>query len=155
MAYDGRMAASDGPGLDPGLVSAWRALARPYLDVRTRWFEVAEDVGLSPAGLDALLKIEPDEPPSMRELAALVGCDASYVTAMVDDLERAGYAQRRPSDSDRRVKTVDLTAAGRQARQRARDRLMALPPQLGNLSRRRQQDLATLLREALDDPGRG
>ena len=143
-------ASTDG-ALDPDLVEVWRAVARPYLDVRARWFEVAEDVGLSPAGLDALLKVEPDEPPSMRELAALLGCDASYVTAMIDDLERSGYARRRASASDRRVKTIELTPAGRRARQRAWDQLMAPPPQLGNLSVKRQQNLAALLRQALDE----
>ena len=140
-----------GGELDPALVQAWRAVARPYLDVRARWFEVADEVGLTPAGLDALLKVDPDRAPSMRELAEELGCDASYVTAVVDDLERAGYAQRRPSDSDRRVKNVALTTGGRRARGRARERLMAPPPQLRALSPARQRALAQLLRQALED----
>ena len=141
---------SSGGGLDPALVEAWRAVARPYLDIRARWFEVAEEVGLTPASLDALLKVDPDQPPSMRELAEQLGCDASYVTAMVDDLERAGYGERRPSDSDRRVKNVALTAAGRRARGKAQERLMAPPAQLRGLSPARQRALAELLRQALD-----
>ncbi|MFP5282332.1 MAG: MarR family winged helix-turn-helix transcriptional regulator [Actinomycetes bacterium] len=135
--------------LDADLAEVWRAVARPYLDVRARWFEVAEDVGLSPAGLDALLKVDADHPPSMREMAELLGCDASYVTAMVDDLERTQYANRRPSDLDRRVKMIVLTAAGRRAQERARERLMAPPAQLRNLSPERQRELADLLRQAL------
>jgi DNA-binding MarR family transcriptional regulator len=137
-------------GLDPELVEVWRAVARPYLDVRARWLGVAEEVGLGPASLDALLKVDPDQPPSMRQMAELLGCDASYVTAMVDELERATYAIRRPSEHDRRVKTIVLTAAGRRARERARQRLMAPPPQLRNLSRARQRTLAQLLRQALE-----
>lgn len=137
-------------GLDPDLVDVWRAVARPYLDVRARWLEVAEEVSLGPASLDALLKVDPDQPPSMRQMAELLGCDASYVTAMVDELERATYAIRRPSEHDRRVKTIVLTAAGRRARERARQRLMAPPPQLRNLSRARQRTLAQLLRQALE-----
>ena len=52
----------------------------------------------------------------MRDLAQAMNCDASYVTAVVDDLERAGYANRRTAPADRRVKTVVLTAAGRLGR---------------------------------------
>ncbi len=138
-------------GLDPALVEAWSAVARPCLDLRARWFEVAEDVGLSPAGLDALLKVDPDQPPSMRELAELLGCDASYVTAVVDDLERVRYASRRSSDRDRRVKTIALSAAGRRARERALEKLTPPPTQLARLSPTQQQALAQLLRAALGD----
>ena len=142
---------SEDGALDPDLVEVWRAVARPYLDVRARWFQVAEEVGLSPAGLDALLKVDPDRSPSMREMAALLGCDASYVTAMVDDLERTGYATRRPSEDDRRVKTVVLTAVGRRAQEHARQRLTEPPPQLRNLSRAQQQTLARLLKRTLEE----
>lgn len=137
--------------LDPGLAEVWSAVARPYLDLRARWFEVAEELRLSPAGLDALLKVDATHPPTMRELAKLLGCDASYVTAVVDDLERSQYATRRPSDSDRRVKTIVLTTSGRRAQERARQRLTAPPRQLRNLSRARQRALAQLLRQALDE----
>lgn len=135
--------------VDQELVQAWQAVARPYLDIRARWFDIAADVGLTPAGLDALLKLDPDEAPTMRRMAELLGCDASYVTAMVDDLEKATYAVRRPDTRDRRLKNIELTTAGREARQHARDRLMAPPPELGNLSRSQQLTLARLLRQAV------
>lgn len=135
--------------LEPDLIDAWQAVSQAYLDVRTRWFEVAAEVGLSPAGLDALLKVDPEQAPSMREMAELMGCDASYVTAMVDDLERSHYAKRHPSGTDRRVKAVVLTAAGRHARDRARARLTAPPSPLRNLPQSDQRALAQLLRQAL------
>jgi DNA-binding MarR family transcriptional regulator len=139
-----------GTEVDQELVEAWQAVARPYLDIRARWFDTAADVGLTPAGLDALLKVDPDEAPTMRRMAELLGCDASYVTAMVDDLEKAGLAARRPDAKDRRIKTIELTPAGRQAQQHARDRLVAPPPELGNLSRSQQHTLARLLHQALE-----
>jgi DNA-binding MarR family transcriptional regulator len=145
--------APNGEWLDEALAEAWRALALSTLDLRSRWTQVAADVGLSPAGLDALLKVDPDAAPSMRRLAEQLGCDASYVTVMVDDLERAGYAQRRPSDTDRRVKNVALTDAGRRARALALARLTAPPAQLQALPPARQRVLADLLRQALDRSG--
>ena len=64
-----------------------------------------------------------------------MNCDASYVTAMVDDLERAGYAERRPAPADRRVKTVALTPNGRIALQTVRHELLAPPDQLASFPR--------------------
>lgn len=134
--------------VDQELVEAWQAVAGQYLDIRARWFDIAAHVGLTPAGLDALLKLDADEAPTMRRMAELLGCDASYITAMVDDLEKAGYAARRADTKDRRIKIIELTPAGRQARQYARDRLMAPPPEFGNLTRSQQQALARLLNQA-------
>ena len=119
------------------------------LDQRWRWPEVATELGLSQAGLRALLAIEPDAPRPQRDLATAMNCDPSYVTAMVDDLEQAGYAIRRPSADDRRVKTVALTDAGIAALTAARDGLFSPPSQLVRLSRARQRQLADLLRQAV------
>ena len=122
------------------------------LDQRWRWAEVAEELGITQAGLRALLALDPDRPAPMRDLATAMNCDPSYVTGMVDDLERAGYAARRPAPADRRVKTVVLTAAGRRALLTARDALFAPPPQLARLSPAQQHQLARLLRRGLAEP---
>lgn len=119
------------------------------LDQRWRWQEVAAKLGISQAGLRALLAIDPHEPRAMRELARAMNCDASYVTAMVDDLERAGYAERLAAKADRRVKTVALTAAGRNALRTVENELLAPPDQLAQLPTRERDSLARLLRLAL------
>ena len=49
------------------------------------------------------------------ELGALLGFNTSSMTALVDRLERAGIAERRPHPSDRRRSVVHLTSSGRQA----------------------------------------
>ena len=51
-----------------------------------------------------LLRLDADSPPPIRDVATLMGCDASYVTALVDALESPGFAERRAAPSDRRVK---------------------------------------------------
>ena len=122
------------------------------LDQRWQWADVAARLRITQAGLRALLAIEPDCPRSMRDLAGVMNCDPSYVTAMVDDLERAGFATRRPASDDRRIKTVALTPAGLDALRVARDGLFSPPPQLTRLSPARQRHLARLLRDGLTAP---
>ena len=119
------------------------------LDQRWRWPEVSSELGISQAGLRALLAIDPDNPRPMRDLARNMTCDASYVTAMIDDLEQAGYAKRRPAPTDRRVKIVALTDTGIAALRTAQDGLLAPPPQLSRLNVAQQRSLARLLRQAL------
>jgi len=145
------------PDPDPDgdeLRAAWRLVMELVLDQRWRWPEVAAKLKISQAGLRALLAIDPDEPRPMRDLADAMNCDASYVTAMVDDLERAGYAKRRPAPTDRRVKTIALTPAGRGALRTVQDELLAPPAQLARLPAPQRDSLARLLRLALqsDEP---
>jgi DNA-binding MarR family transcriptional regulator len=48
-----------------------------------------------------------------RELSARLGYDPSAIVGLVDDLERAGFVERRPSPDDRRSRIVVLTDDGR------------------------------------------
>ncbi|MFH9089251.1 MarR family winged helix-turn-helix transcriptional regulator [Streptomyces sp. NPDC017673] len=48
-----------------------------------------------------------------RELSTSLGYDPSAIVGLVDDLERLGFAERRPSPDDRRSRIVVLTEAGR------------------------------------------
>ncbi len=136
---------------EPELNEAWQLLVGLVLDQRFRWAEVAAELKITQAGLRALLAIDPDHPRPMRELAATLNCDPSYVTAMIDDLERAGLAVRRPDSADRRVKAVALTAGGVGALRTARDGLFAPPEQLTRLSGPQQRELARLLRRGLGE----
>jgi DNA-binding MarR family transcriptional regulator len=141
------------PDADPELTEAWRLLMGLVLDQRWRWAEVAAQLGITQAGLRALLAVDPDRPRSMRELATVMNCDPSYVTVMIDDLDRAGYATRCPAPDDRRVKTIALTPAGLTALHAARDNLFSPPPELARLPPADQQHLARLLHRGLRAPG--
>jgi DNA-binding MarR family transcriptional regulator len=135
---------------DPLLVETWQKLMGFVLEQRFRWAEVSAELGITQAGLRALLAIDPGQPQSMRELATAMNCDPSYITAMIDDLERAGLAVRQASPADRRVKTVILTSRGITALQTARDGLLSPPAQLARLAPADQQQLARLLRQGLN-----
>jgi DNA-binding MarR family transcriptional regulator len=135
---------------DPLLMEIWQQLMGFVLEQRFRWAEVASELGITQAGLRALLAIDPTRPQSMRELATALNCDPSYITAMIDDLEQAGIASRQPSATDRRVKTVVLTPRGAAALRTARDGLLAPPPQLAQLPQAEQHQLARLLQQGLN-----
>ena len=143
------MAASEDPGIAPELDEAWPALVGLIMQQRWRWAEVAEQLGISQAGLRGLLAVDPDRPRSMGDLARELNCDRSYVTAIVDDLERAGLAERRVAPEDRRVKTIALTPAGGRALQTVRESLMKPPAELAALTVAQQRTLAKLVRKAV------
>jgi MarR family transcriptional regulator, transcriptional regulator for hemolysin len=51
---------------------------------------------------------------TQTELAQAVGLDKTTMVATVDELERAGLAERRPSAHDRRARVIAVTDAGRE-----------------------------------------
>ncbi|GLY06526.1 MULTISPECIES: MarR family transcriptional regulator [Actinoplanes] len=87
--------------------------------LRTGFNAIATELGLTPAQALALVNLRGPAP--MRDLADVLGCDASNVTGIVDGLERRGLVTRRPGPSDRRVKHLVLTEEGT----RRRDQLTA------------------------------
>jgi DNA-binding MarR family transcriptional regulator len=62
-----------------------------------------------------LAVIDAEGPMSQRALCRRLRIDKSTMVGLVDDLERLGLAERRRSDSDRRVQDIHLTARGRDA----------------------------------------
>jgi DNA-binding MarR family transcriptional regulator len=75
---------------------------------------IAAELDLPPAQALALVNLR--DPAPMRDLADVLGCDASNVTGIVDGLERRGLVTRRPDPADRRVKHLVLTEEGRRRR---------------------------------------
>lgn len=113
-----------------------------------RWLAIARKLGLTPAGLGALRLL--DEPRTMGEIAAFLHCDPSNVTGIVDNLEEKGLAERRPSPQDRRVKLIELTAAGRRVRGRLIREIEQPPEWMEALSAADQRTLRDLLRRAVE-----
>ena len=68
---------------------------------------------LSPGVIKTLMRLSKADGVSMGEMARGIGCDPSYITALVDDLDERGLARREPAPDDRRVKIIVLTDAGR------------------------------------------
>jgi DNA-binding MarR family transcriptional regulator len=81
----------------------------------------------------------------MGDLAEHWGCDASYVTSVVDGLQERGLAVRQPDPTDRRVRTIVLTAEGRARRERALALLSQPPSAFVALTPSEQRQLRDLL----------
>jgi DNA-binding MarR family transcriptional regulator len=118
-------------------------------EARDRMGVVCSAAGVPPGVLKTLIHLAPDEPTPMRELASHFGFDGSYITALVDDLERAGLAERRAHPTDRRVKTVALTPKGAAVQQRAYELMWAPPECFDALTTAEQRQLRDLLGKAV------
>lgn len=94
-----------------------------------------------------------DEPMSMSALADRLGIDASYVTTIADQLEMRGLIERQPHPTDRRVKSLALTAEGRRLREQLADELWTDVPTLDGLSTIERQELRRLLSKSVETPG--
>lgn len=57
-----------------------------------------------------------DNPMPMKELAACMDFDPSYVTVVADRLEQRGLLERQPHATDRRIKNLVLTSKGERLR---------------------------------------
>jgi MarR family transcriptional regulator for hemolysin len=76
-------------------------------------------LGLSQASWMAIAFTAKEPGPlSQTQLAARVGVEDPTMVATVDRLVKAGYMQRTPSDTDRRVKLLSLTTAGHEIYQK-------------------------------------
>jgi DNA-binding MarR family transcriptional regulator len=65
-----------------------------------------------------LVVIDAEGPMSQRALGQRLRIDKSPMVGIVDDLEHLALAERRRSNSDRRVQAINLTAKGRGVLQR-------------------------------------
>jgi MarR family transcriptional regulator, organic hydroperoxide resistance regulator len=82
---------------------------------------------LSPGVIKTLMRLAKEDGVSMGDMARGIGCDPSYITALVDDLDERGLARREPAPYDRRVKIIVLTDAGRALASEI-DGILSVPP---------------------------
>jgi DNA-binding MarR family transcriptional regulator len=82
-----------------------------------------------------------------------MGCDASFVTAVADALERAGLAKREPSLRDRRVKNLVLTQEGIAAKERLMQELAERMPWCYALDDTERECFLGLLKKMLSSDG--
>lgn len=128
---------------------AWALLLQLMMRQRGRFVAVAAEMDLHSAQADALLRMEPDTPVPMNELATLLNCDSSNVTGIVDRLEARGLVARRPDERDRRVKRIVLTPLGVELRARGRAAMNEAPEAFKRLSRADLRALRNILERTL------
>jgi MarR family transcriptional regulator, organic hydroperoxide resistance regulator len=104
---------------------------------------------LSPGVIKTLMRLSTEDGVSMGDMARSIGCDPSYITALVDDLDERGLAHREPSPDDRRVKIIVLTKAGRALAAEIDDILSVPPTAFGALTQAELRQLRDLLDKVL------
>ena len=122
----------------------WRA-------THTRTAELLGSVGLTPALFSLLNVIGAREGAIQQELGSALGIDRSTMVSLIDQLESAELARRRPSPTDRRAREIAITPKGRRLLQRARDLISQVEDEvLAGLTAEERGALLALLRRALD-----
>jgi MarR family transcriptional regulator, lower aerobic nicotinate degradation pathway regulator len=117
----------------------------------TRTAEALESLGLTTA-LFALLNIlGPREGAIQQELGSAMGVDPSTMVSLIDQLENAGLAKRRPRPTDRRAREVVITPKGRRVLGQARQLAIQVENDvLRGLSPAERERMLALLRRAVD-----
>jgi len=86
----------------------------------------------------------------MRCVADNLGCDPSNITGVVDRLQDRGFLTRSEDPSDRRVKILHATPAGKKLRETIGMDLFREMPGMGALSQTQVADLRNLLSTLCD-----
>jgi DNA-binding MarR family transcriptional regulator len=90
------------------------AMLAPLLrDLIAAELPVLDKHGLSMWAYTVLVALERSPVRSQAALAEAIGADKSRIISTLDDLQRRGYIERRPSPDDRRVRLLAITEAGR------------------------------------------
>jgi DNA-binding MarR family transcriptional regulator len=114
-------------------------------------------LGVNHFGVMTLLRNEAladGESLSQQAIGERLRIDRTTMVALIDDLERAGYAKRGRNPDDRRAYVITLTAAGRKAQKRAEDTVDAGAEHFfGRLSEAERLELNRLLRRLNGEPG--
>ena len=135
--------------MEPPAREAWRLMAEMMFNDanQDRFHDACAAAEVSPPQFKGLMSLDPGNPVPMSVLARAWRCDASWVTGIVDALERRGYVIRRTHPTDRRIKVVQLTEAGEQAKGKAMEVMFDPPPAITSLSLKDQKTLRDLIRK--------
>jgi DNA-binding MarR family transcriptional regulator len=140
------------PSPDPPVTEfAGQLLFRLWRATHTRTAEVLGSVGLTTALFALLNVINAREGAIQQELGSALGIDRSTMVSLIDQLESAGLARRRPSATDRRAREIAITPKGRRLLQRARGLIVQVEDEvLAGLTAEERHELLALLRRALE-----
>ncbi len=145
---EGRPSGPQASARDDSAREAWSLLAS--LVYPPPFLALARELGLRPPAFGAVRLL--DQPRTMSEIAAVLHCDNSNVTGIVDGLEEKGLATRRSSAADRRVKLIALTLEGRKLRARLQRAVEKPPAWVVGLSEADRRALVEILGRATE-PG--
>jgi len=130
---------------------AGQLLFRLWRASHVRAADALGSVGLTPALFALLNVIGAREGAIQQELGSALGIDRSTMVSLIDQLESAGLAKRRPSATDRRAREIATTPKGRRLLQRSRQMILETEDEvLAGLTADERDELLSLLRRALE-----
>ncbi|GAA5038263.1 DNA-binding MarR family transcriptional regulator [Thermocatellispora tengchongensis] len=88
--------------------------------LRTQMAAALAEIGLTPR-MHCVLVHALEEERTQIQLAELGDMDKTTMVVTVDALEKAGYAERRPSSTDRRARIIAVTPAGAEIAKRSQE----------------------------------
>src|SRR5687768_11935633 len=92
-----------------GAEFAGQLLFRLWRASHTRTSAALQSVGLTPALFAVLNYLRGRDGAIQQQIGSAMGIDPSTMVSLVDQLERAGLADRRPHPHDRRAREVLVT----------------------------------------------
>ena len=129
-------------------------LAQIGAHAASQFAEKMKVVDLTPADAGILRLLRVAAGLSQQELAGKLGIHPSRLVAILDNLEKRGFVERRPNPDDRRLYSLHLTADGEETLGKigkvAREHQEAL---LAALNPEERQTLAALLLRLADQQG--
>ncbi len=131
-------------------------LSRASHALNTELTAALEGLGISPRAQRVLGAAMTGEHTQI-ELARMVDLDKTTMVITLDELEKAGLAERRPSPTDRRVRVIAVTEAGRRKARQAEAIAMRVRDDVLGVLPERDRDvfvdgLRRLVDERLNDP---
>jgi DNA-binding MarR family transcriptional regulator len=127
----------------PDLAAMLGGLVRTLVALET---PVLEEHRLSMWGYVVLSALDDGPVRTQAALAQAIGADKTRIIGTLDELQDAGLISREPDPADRRVRLLAITAAGRERRRAAQDRIQAREEKL--LARLPAADREAFLRAA-------
>jgi DNA-binding MarR family transcriptional regulator len=117
----------------------------------TRTAAALEALDLTPALFALLNVLGAHEGAIQQEIGSAMGIDPSTMVSLIDELEAAGLARRRPHPNDRRAREVRITPKGRRVLERARGLVVRVEGEvLQGLTAAERSELLTLMRRAFN-----
>jgi DNA-binding MarR family transcriptional regulator len=116
--------------------------------VAHHYAESLKPLGLRPPHFGVMNMIDAEPGSTQQELVDRSMIDPSSMVAVIDELEEAGLAERRPHPGDRRKHAIHLTARGRRKLEQVRKVAMGMVGELfAPLNAQEQETLRRLLRK--------
>jgi DNA-binding MarR family transcriptional regulator len=124
-----------------------------YVDkLRTHFEGVAEKHGLTSVQAKVLMFLDQATP--MNRIAENLCCDPSNITGVVDRLEERGLLAREEAPTDRRVKNLQVTGAGKKMREAFTTALFSDVPGMKGLSPAQLAEMHRMLSRLCGDDAR-